>query len=75
MKLDCPSGGAGLGSKDSSGAAAISLRNVCSACGPRLAPYMDALMQLFQRVQTCGALTEDNGMLLDEEDVEQASDQ
>jgi hypothetical protein len=39
---------AALGIKEAAGAAALALRELCDSCGAALAPYLDALMALYQ---------------------------
>lgn len=66
--------GVALVSTEAAGAAAMALRDLCEACGTHLSSYTDALMQLYQQVQSAGALASSGGgFTLVEDDVEQVS--
>lgn len=63
---------AALANAESADAAASAFRDICEACGSRLVPHLDALMQLYQKVQSAGALAaSSNESSLDEESVQQ----
>ena len=71
---------AALSSQEASSAASLAFRDICKACGAQLGAYLEALVQLYQRIQGAGALNGGgggggggNGMTLDEEDVQQVS--
>ncbi|BDA46876.1 Transportin-3 [Coccomyxa sp. Obi] len=40
--------------KEAANAAALALRHLCDACGAAMAPHLDALMALYQRIQSAG---------------------
>lgn len=63
---------AGLTHEDSAAAASLAIRHLCDACGALLGPYMDALMQLYQRIQGAGVAAASSqagsqGLAMDEE--------
>ena len=43
--------------KEAADAAALALRHLCDACGAAMAPHLDALMSLYQRIQSAGQAT------------------
>ena len=45
---------AGLLDKEAAKAAALALRHLCDACGAAMAPHLDVLMSLYQRIQSAG---------------------
>ena len=57
---------------ESASAAALAINRLCEACGNRMAPFLDALTQLYHQVQQVGALSPgSNANAMDEEDVQQ----
>ena len=55
----------------------MAFRELCAASGGQLGAYLEALMQLYQRVQGAGAVAANGagvgGLALDEDDVQQVS--
>lgn len=45
---------AALLDKEAAAAAALALRHLCDACGAAMAPHLDVLMALYQRMQSPG---------------------
>lgn len=45
-----------LGHAESATAAAQALRDICDACGSRLDPHLEALLQLYHSVQSAGLM-------------------
>lgn len=43
--------------KEAANAAALALRHLCDACGAAMVPHLDALMALYQRIQSAGQAT------------------
>ncbi len=43
--------------KEAANAAALALRHLCNACGAAMVPHLDALMALYQRIQSAGQAT------------------
>ena len=61
---------AALANPESAQAASQAFRDICEACGSRLSPHLDALMQLYQSVQSAGAMSDAaSKSSLDEEGV------
>ncbi|KAK9830032.1 hypothetical protein WJX72_009312 [[Myrmecia] bisecta] len=63
----------GLTGKESAGAAAVALRHICDACAQHMGVCLEALMQLYQRVQSCGtaSTTGSSDLATTEADVQQ----
>ena len=63
---------AGLTSTETSSAAALAIKTLCQDCGRKMAPFLDALTQLYSQVQEAGTFgAKQQVFTLDEEDVQQ----
>ena len=76
MKATC----AGLAYEESMPAAALGFKHLCDACKKLLAPSLEALMQLYQRIQPGGDIAGEGasrpeGLAVDEDAVQQVSRQ
>lgn len=68
--MDWVGWGAALQDKEASRAASLAIRHLCDASGALMAPYLDNLISLYQRVQASGAAgVGPDGLDIGEDDV------